>query len=112
MGGKDYSLEDAEILKLNSPKTSVGGPFAVVYKNIEDRWVIVALDWDEKPRLGIRWFWGNGGNPFSSATPVWFIIPFDLTNSILDGLPLDSNFRMKLDEYFEGKIKGDKIIGV
>ena len=67
MGGINFNLEDDnEILKINSPVTSVGGPYRVVYKNITERWAIVALNWDEKPRLGIRWFWGGGGNPFQA----------------------------------------------
>lgn len=99
MSGENFNLEvDEEILKINSPKTSVGGPYVVVYKNGEEKWAIVALDWNKEPRLGIRWFWG-GGTPFSSAHPIWLIIPPSLSNSILNGLPLDFDFRKTLEKY-------------
>jgi len=110
MSGENFNLEvDEEILKINSPKTSVRGPYVVVYKNIKEKWAIVALDWDKEPRLGIRWFWGGGGNPFSSANPTWLIIPSALTNSILNGLPLNYDFRKSLEKYLTGEIEG-KII--
>lgn len=110
MLGETFKIEeDEEILKLKSPKTSVGGPYVVVFKNIEERWAIVALDWDNEPRLGIRWFRGGGGNPFSSANPTWLIIPSELTNSILNGLPLNYDFRKSLEKYLSGEIEG-KII--
>ncbi|MDI9312645.1 MAG: hypothetical protein QM535_20715 [Limnohabitans sp.] len=110
MSGKNFNLEkDSEILKINSPKRSVGGPYVVVYKNVEERWVIVALNWEKEPRLGIRWFWGNGGNPFSSANPIWLVIPSALTNSILNGLPLDFEFRNNLDKFFSHEIDGNKL---
>jgi len=110
MSGAKFDLTDDEkILGINSPKTSVGGPYIVVYKDIVERWAIVALDWDKNPRLGIRWFWGGGGNPFSSAKPIWLIVPSALTNSILNGLPLEFDLRKKLDKYLSGEISGDKI---
>ena len=110
MSGEKFELnKDEGILKINSPKESVGGPYVVVYKNLEDRWAIVALDWDGKPRLGIRWFWGGGGNPFSSAHPTWLIIPSSLSNSILNGLPLDFGFRKKIEDFLSGDINGEVI---
>ena len=110
MSGEKLNLNnDSEILKICSPKASVGGPYVVVFKNITERWAIVALDWDKQPRLGIRWFWGNGGNPFSSANPTWLVIPSDLTNSILNGLPLDYEFRKKLDRFLSKEIDGEMI---
>ena len=77
--GKSYPLEDAEILKINSPRSSVKGPYKVVLKNTKERWAIVVFDWEGDPRLGMRWFWGNGGNPFSSGNGTWLVIPPSLT---------------------------------
>lgn len=110
MSGETFKIQqDEEILKLNSPKTLVGGPYMVVFKNIEERWAIVAIDWDNEPRLGIRWFWGGGGSPFSSANPTWFIIPSSLSNSILNGLPLNMDLRITLEKYLSGEIEGKNI---
>jgi len=110
MAGINFNLNnDNAILKINSPKISVGGPYQVVYKNLNERWAIVALDWEGKPSLGIRWFWGNGGNPFSSAHPIWLIIPASLTKNILGGLPIDYKISGKIDDYLRGKINGNEL---
>ena len=110
MGGETLDMtNDAEILQIQSPRTSVDGPYAVVYKDLTDRWAIVALDWDEKPRLGIRWFWGNGGNPFSSAHPIWLVIPPTLSKSILEGLQIENSFSNKIYDFLEGKITGQNL---
>ncbi len=109
--GQNYSLEDAAILKIKSPKTSVKGPYRVVFKNIEERWAIVAFDWDDQPRLGIRWFWGNGGNPFSSGNGTWLVVPPSLSKNILSGLPLDHTFAGRLDDFLCGKITGVELNG-
>ena len=111
MSGKNFNLhDDNEILTINSPRASVGGPYVVVYKDLIERWAIVALDWEENPRLGIRWFWGGSGNPFSSANPTWMIIPPTLIISILNGLPLNYQFRIRLEEYLAGNINGNEIL--
>lgn len=110
MAGSNFNLEDNNaILGIKSPKEHLGGPYKVVYKNIKERWAIVALKWDNEPRLGIRWFHGSGGNPFSSANPVWFIIPPTLSKNILLGLPIDHRVSSKVDEFLSGKIKGEEL---
>lgn len=107
MGGIKFDLtNDANILALKSPKKSVGGPYKVIYKNIEERWAIVAMEWDGNPCLGMRWFWGGGGNPFSNANPIWLVIPDSLSNSILNGLPLNFKFYSKVNDFLAGKIPG------
>lgn len=45
-------LNNGEILKLNSPKSHLKGPYSVIYKDLNERWALVAMDWDDKPRLG------------------------------------------------------------
>ena len=107
MSGVNFNLDDDNnILSLNSPKNSVGGPYSVVYKDVEQRWAIVALDWDGEPNLGIRWFWGNGGNPFSSGNPTWLILPSPIINSILNGLPLDFKFRKLIESFLNSETRG------
>ncbi len=105
--GENFPLhDDSRILEINSPQNSVGGPYVVVYKNMEERWAIVALDWDEEPCLGIRWFWGSSGNPISTTYAIWLVIPNLLKTPILSALPLDTRFRKKLDDFLTGKIQG------
>lgn len=67
------------------------------------------MNWDGKPRLGMRWFWGSKGNPFYSGHPAWLIIPSSLSNSILNGLPLDFKFHSKVADFLAGKIDGKQL---
>lgn len=99
-GGYGVNLEnDDEILKINSPKNKVGGPYFVIFKETQERWAIVALKWDNQPRLGIRWFFGNGGNPFSTGYPIWLIIPPQLSLGILSTLPIEFKFRKVIEDF-------------
>ena len=79
-------LDNEKILSVCSPKNMVGGPYEVVYKT--DYWAIVTLDYEGKPRLGIRWFIGEIGTPSARGNATWFVLPEELYNSILVGLPL------------------------
>ena len=92
---------DSEILEIKSPPKRVGGPYVVVFKEPEERWAIVAMDWDGEPCLGIRWFWGNNGYPPGQ----WFVIPSELSKNILFGLPLAHEFCGRLEEYLSGRLK-------
>lgn len=110
MAGESFDLTiDADILNLNSPLHSVGGPYNIVYKNITERWAVVALDWDGEPRLGIRWFWGSTGTPNARGYATWFVIPPTLVNSILDGLPLHFQFRKKIEKFLNGELSGSML---
>jgi hypothetical protein len=112
--GENFPLhDDAMILKIDSPMDSVWGPYTVVFKDVEQRWAVVALGWgeDKDPSLGIRWFWDNGGNPVSRGYAIWFVIPESLNESILSGLPLDPNFRGRLEEFLRGKLSGERLNG-
>ena|SRR5690625_3302009 len=110
--GEDFPIEDDDlILQINSPRNSLSGPYTVVFKNLEERWAIVAFDWKGDPRLGIRWFWGSGGNPFSSGHGTWLVIPPSLSRNILSGLPLDHEFSRQIDDFLSGVISGDSLRG-
>ena len=111
--GEDFNMEDAMILKIDSPRHSVSGPYTVVYKDTEDRWAIVALGWGEKetPSLGIRWFWDNGGNPVSHGYATWLMIPEPLTTGILASLPIDHAFRGRLEQFLGRKLSGERLDG-
>lgn len=90
--GNGFALEDnKQILSIKSPRNRLEGPFVVVTKNLTKRWAIVALRWDnESNALGIRWFHGNVGNPFSRR-PTWLIIPDELHEGVINLLKNDSN---------------------
>ena len=117
--GESFDLiltEDSQILEIDSPKDEVtGGPYKVVHKNSEERWVIVALDWgtDKKPRLGIRWFYGNHGYPHAGRDEVrwgaWFIIPSELSKSILATLAIDDALHTNVTRFLSGQIKGEEL---
>lgn len=110
MGGLQFTLEDdTAILGINSPRASVGGPYLVVHKNMEERYAIVALDWNGVPSLAIRWFWGIKGNPVSTGHATWFVYPSSLTYNLLSGLPLDYRLRSRIDKFLDGEISGNDI---
>lgn len=110
MFGENFNLKnDEEILKINSPQGSLEGPYVVVFKSILQRWAIVAMNWDDVPTLGIRWFWGKNGNPISRSYATWLIIPSMLQNAVLNGLPLDFKFRDRLNRFLIGDISGDQL---
>jgi hypothetical protein len=81
----------------------------VVFKCCPVRWALVAMTWDGIPTLGIRWFWGKNGNPVSRSYPTWLVIPSELQRAILNGLPLDFQFRNKLDRFLIGEISGNQL---
>ncbi|MDR2019708.1 MAG: hypothetical protein LBQ14_02985 [Treponema sp.] len=111
--GESFDLsQDAEILKINSPRANVNGPYKVVYKNEERRWALGAFDWDEEPHLGIRWFWGTAGMPaLQGGNAGWFVVPTELTTAILNGLPINAKIRGKIDDFLGGKIDGKTLSG-
>lgn len=110
MANQNLSINnDHEILSVTSPQKNIGGPYKVVYKDIQEQWAIVALDWDNFPRLGIRWFNSPSGNPVSRGYPTWFMIPEALTKPILNSLPINHAFSNKVDDYLAGKISGQDL---
>ena len=110
MTGENLDLnDDLAILSINSPKGEVKGPYVVVYRNIETRWVIVALKWGGDPSLGIRWFWDPNGHPTSRNYPTWFIIPSELRTALLNGLPLEYNFKRSIERFLSGEIEGENL---
>lgn len=107
--GVAYHLTTTEILKICSPKKDISGPYFVIYIDITDRWAIVALDHKGEHRLGIRWFWDSCGTPQSRGHSIWFIIPESLNNSILSTLGLTQNILDAINDFLNGKIKGEDL---
>ena len=90
--GQNYPIQcNAAILQIQSPRNRLGGPYLVVVKNVQARWAIVALRWDNKRNgLGIRWFHNKAGNPFSRQS-TWLIIPEELQEGVINLLQSDTN---------------------
>jgi len=110
MSGEKLNLcDDLEILSIKSPKNRLRGPWAVVYKNIKERWAIVSLTWDNRPALAIRWFWGSKGQPLSSGYPTWFIIPEALNENHLSLLDENSEKIENVRKFLEGRISGQEL---
>jgi len=92
----------SEILKVNSPRKHLEGPWFVVYADVPNRWAIVIMHWKGKPCLGIRWFYGKQGTPSVRGFGTWLIIPNELANAILDKLPLSPKKRREVDKILIG----------
>ncbi len=109
--GTTFPLDsNADILQIDSPKNRADGPWLVIHKNTDDRWVIVLMHWDNKPCLGIRWFYGAQGTPSIRQYATWLIIPCDLTNAVLDKLPLSPQKRQVINEVLLGERKLNDLI--
>lgn len=110
VGGANYPLEDdGRILELSPPRERGGGPYAVVYKDLDERWAVVALEWDGERHLAIRWFREGPGFPTCRARPVWFHLPTALSTGVLAGLPVPLELRVKVVEFLAGAITGDEL---
>lgn len=112
--GQSFSLaNDKEILEINSPTACVCGPYAVVHKDFDERWVIVAMGWSSNRQvqsaLGIRWFHGKAGNPLSRRYPTWFVVPNELAPAILGGLPLSPKFSRLINKFLLSKLPNDEL---
>ena len=97
-------MDDRDILSINAPMDRTDGPYVVVFKDEVNRWAIVALHWEEEPRLGIRWFWGNYGYPNRGAIRTWFHIPCELTNAVLNGLPIRHDRLALVQKFLTGEM--------
>lgn len=101
-------LDDNEIMAIDSPRDRVHGPYVVVHKDLEERWAIVAMHFDEKPTLGIRWFWGSGGTPFSRQA-TWFIQPDALQNAMLNRVCSSVKHSVLVKRFLAGEISGNQL---
>jgi hypothetical protein len=110
--GKDFNLnDDAEIVKINYPsKFLKGGPYCVVSKDLEERVVIVALEWkdfksqEKKYRcLAYRWFSGENGFPKTEGTPEWTVIPLAWNQALLDGLEIPALTRKAVELFLDSQ---------
>jgi hypothetical protein len=102
--GNTVDLKDVnEILKVNSPKNQLSGPWFVVHTDVQDKWAIVVMHWKSNPCLGIRWFYGTQGTPSVRGYGTWLVIPNQLANAILDKLPISPQRRAEIDKILLGE---------
>lgn len=114
MGGENFNMEsDEAILQITSPIPRLNGPYLVVYKDVTERWAIVAMEWDNGHRvLGMRWFKGAKGCPVSSSRPIWLVLPEKLHKSIVDGLPISYKKRLNIERFLAREITGEELYNV
>jgi len=105
----DFDTDD-DILSINSPRDRVGGPYLVIHKNAEQRYALVALDWDGEPKIGIRWFWESIGNPQSRSLPTWTVLPDDLYRVLQTHFPLNVRRAHYVGKFLAGEITGGQLI--
>ena len=91
------------ILEINSPRNELKGPWFVVHKDEENRWVIGIMHWKEKPCLGILCFYGNQGTPSTRGYATWLVIPDKLSSAVLSQLPIAPSVRKEIDDILLGK---------
>ena len=104
---KDYN---ENLLLIKSPRGSVGGPWAVISRDMDNNLGIVALSWDGNPRLGIRWvFKGEGGYPNPRGYPAWHVLQPCLNKCILDQLKIRGELRKNVDKFLGGDISGEDL---
>jgi len=117
--GEHFDLNDNQrILTINSPQSKIKERMhVVVHKNMEERWVIVALDYSDNdsgnPRLGLRWFWDTLGYPNTMQYATWIILPVSLSEALLNGkaFGLSQEKISLLKEFLDSKISGSELRG-
>lgn len=101
-------LDDNIILGVSSPKKDVDGPYAIVVKG--ENWAIVVFEFQDTPSLGIRWFHTPHGMPTVRGNiPVWYRIPAELNDIIINGLNIDPDNKKIIKEYLDKKINSEQL---
>jgi hypothetical protein len=120
-----FSPNDTCILSVTTPAESsdqrgitAGGPYAVICKgpngaaNPEAYWAIVALDWNNEPRLAIRYFgtfdYPNGPRQKDGKKQKqWFILPEMIQSLVTTKLP--QTLGNIVNDFLNGKIDGNSL---
>jgi len=108
-GGEECDFTDDHILSINSPESAVGGPYLVIHRDAKQRYALVALDWGGEPSIGIRWFWGDVGNPHSRGFPTWTVLPNDLYRTLQKHFPLNVKNAHHVEKFLIGEIAGEQL---
>lgn len=96
-------------LKVKSPKKRITGPYKVIAVSPKECWIIVALDYDNNPCFGLRWFNTKRGYPNSFGYKTWIILPKKISTSIIKHFKFDTETKVKLQKFIDGDISGDVI---
>jgi hypothetical protein len=78
---------------VTSPRVSISNLHPVCDRG-EWEFSVALLDWDHKPRVGVRWNGGTDadtknpspGNPQSRGLPTWFVLPEEFNPATLQAL--------------------------
>jgi hypothetical protein len=78
---------------VTSPRISISNLHPVCDRG-EWEFSVALLDWDHKPRVGVRWNGGTDadtknpspGNPQSRGLPTWFVLPEEFSPATLQAL--------------------------
>ena len=79
--------------QVTSPRVSISN-LRPVYDRGEWEFSVALLDWEHKPRVGVRWNGGTDvdtkslspGNPQSRGLPTWFVLPDEFNSATLQAL--------------------------
>jgi hypothetical protein len=105
--GKDFNLENDDlILQLKSPVGRVDGPYSIVYKSVDERLVVVAMEFDGQPCLGVHLFKDKIGWPASRGIPTWCVVLPDNAYELLKYFEFEPDISESLHGFLSKKIKG------
>jgi hypothetical protein len=73
---------------------------------------IVALNYDEDPGLGLRWFWDHSGYPLARQYAAWMILPKSVSKALLKvgAFGLSPERICLLQEFLDGRISSTELI--
>lgn len=109
--GEGYDLtKDVNLIRINSPRSSVGGPWKVVYKDLAARWAVVLMDWEGERTLGIRWFWSKGGFPLSRGHATWMVVPDGMIEGVLNMCHISPKDKEYVRKALIGDISDEELI--
>jgi hypothetical protein len=105
--GKDFNLEGDDLILRSDPSANrIGGPYSIVYKNVEERAVIVAMEFDGRPRLGFHFFQDEIEWPSSGQIPLWCVISQDDSSKLLQYFEFEPGISESLYGFLNGKFNG------
>ena len=105
-------ISDEAMLRARTPIGKVRGPYIILHKEwYPDNygWSICALHYEGNPRLGIRWWAPPGpgedlpGYPGARNRPQWFILPYEICEGVLSGLPIHPSVLSAVRRFLAGE---------
>lgn len=106
--GENFPLNEKEILKITSPRNFIE-VFKVIFIEKEERWVVIAANWNKQPRLCMRWFWDKSGFPQSHGWAAWMVITPKLADAILSKFLINPAEMSRINKFLAGELKGEEL---